>query len=349
MRHRMHINLEIAHEYVESLRGVFLADSISYDDFTAASKDARLAEVLAELDVQLVDADRLVFHLTACSTKLVTLGTFVRGAIMLNDAASKIDTLENQVNVNLARRKIDDLHRRQRRGKDEAVLHSQFGKMPLHVIKVSQTSIAGRLEQLCKNMTFSKERDRTTFTTTVHSVYRVMLSLSGGCGFVVAPQSGFVSVTDRNVDFQVVDRSDKFPAGYMTERLRDVPVHSKEFLEAMQEFTLHSDTDRWPDDHEASSLPKDGFTLVNGLSALRLKCAARMVGLPLPPFKWDNVGTRHLAALAACWAFRFSPSIVMVRSDGGKVHVLHAFDESHGITAWEIVFDDVDELSFKEA
>jgi len=135
------------------------------------------------------------------------------------------------------------------------------------------------------------------------------------------------------VDFQVVDRTDKFPNGYMTERLRDVPADSAAFLEAMQAFTLHSDNDRWPKGHEASDMPKDGFTLIDGNSGLRLKCAARMVGLPLPPYQWDNVGTRHLAALAACWAFRFGPSIVMVRSDSGKIHVLHAFDETHGLVA----------------
>ena len=168
---------------------------------------------------------------------------------------------------------------------------------------------------------------------TVLAIWTVIRSLVGGCGFVIAPHSGFLSASERDVDLQVVDRSDAFPDGYMTERLRDVPVDSVEFLEALQDFSSHSDTDRWPADHEASSLPKDGFTLVDGISGRRLKCAARMVGLPMPPYKWDNVGTRHLAALAACWAFRLGPSIVMVRSDSGHVHVLHAFDEKHGVVA----------------
>ena len=150
---------------------------------------------------------------------------------------------------------------------------------------------------------------------------------------MVAPVSGFLSANGRDVDFQVVDRSMAFPNGYMTERLKDAAVDSEEFLHALQEFVRHSDSDRWPEDHEASGLPKDGFTLVDGNCGRRLKGAARMVGLPMPPYQWENVGTRHLAALSACWAFRLGPSIIMVRSDSGKIHVLHAFDETHGLVA----------------
>lgn len=331
-RQKMHLQLEVADEHVASLQEVFLGDSITYDDFVQAVKDRRVVKVLKVLTVQPSDADRLVFHLTAGGTKQVALSTFVRGAIMLNDAASKMDTLETQVNVELAKKKINLSGRRHYLGRS-SVLHSLHEKIPLHVIPLAPHVVPKQLQELVKVMPFHREDDRATFTKTVLDIWAVLRSVSGGCGFIIAPQSGFLSAADRDVDFQVVDRTDKFPNGYMTERLRDVPADSAAFLEAMMEFTLHSDNDRWPKGHEASDMPKDGFTLIDGNSGLRLKCAARMVGLPLPPYQWDNVGTRHLAALAACWAFRFSPSIVMVRSDSGKIHVLHAFDESHGLVA----------------
>lgn len=129
----------------------------------------------------------------------------------------------------------------------------------------------------------------------------------------------------------MTDRSSVFPDGYLTQRLEDVHVSSKAFESIMREFSAHSDNDRWGAGHEADGLPKDGFVLLDSEGHC-LKGAARLAGLPTPPYRWDNVGTRHLAGLAACFAFRVEPSIVIVRSDSGKVHALHS-DMDCGIVA----------------
>merc|ERR1740117_1262487 len=120
----------------------------------------------------------------------------------------------------------------------------------------------------------------------------------------------------QNVDFQVVDNSAKYPDGYMTECLHPLHVSNEEFVKQMQDFTDHELdlNDRWPSDHEAAGLPKDGYLLLRESGRCKL-AAARLVGLPTPPYQWDRVGTRHLAALSACWALRRRAAMVIVRSD----------------------------------
>merc|ERR1712032_1368249 len=95
------------------------------------------------------------------------------------------------------------------------------------------------------------------------------------------------------------------------------------------DFTDHhlDENDRWPSGHEASGLPKDGFTIV-GANGKVLRGAVRLVGLPTPPYRWDSVGTRHLAALAVGWALCNKSAIVVVRSDSGKIHVLCPLHDS---------------------
>jgi len=107
--------------------------------------------------------------------------------------------------------------------------------------------------------------------------------------------------------------------GYMTSRLRGVHVSDERFSKAFQEFTQHSETDRWPSDYpdaDARNLPKDGAFLLDA-SGFRLKCAAKLLGLP-PPRSWHGVGTKHEAAAACAWAV--SGCIALVRSDGGSIH-----------------------------
>lgn len=336
-RHKMHLQLEMSDHYVERFEQLFATSAISYDDFVGALKDKRMLAILQQLSVQPADADRLVFHLTGGGDKNVLLSTLVRGAIMLNDTASKMDSLENLVNTDLARRKlVPQSVPNLGNITDAGTMGSMTDKQLLHVMRQNMRAVPNRLRALCDVMPFELKEERTTFLATVLSIWSVIISVDGGCGFVVAPNEVFLSAANRRIDFQVVDRSPKFPKGYMTQRLRNVRTDSDQFLEAMREFTQHSENDRWPEGHEASNLPKDGFTLVDGNSGRRLKCASRIVGLPTPPYQWDNVGTRHAAALAACWAFRSGPCVVMVRSDGGHIHVLHAFDEKHGIVAWKI-------------
>ena len=88
------------------------------------------------------------------------------------------------------------------------------------------------------------------------------------------------------------------------------------------EFSALSDTDAWPPNHEAGGLPKDGYTLLS-LKGVRVIAAARIQGLPVSPFKWGGVGTRHSAALNVCWVLRSFPTVVIVRSDRGDVHGLY--------------------------
>jgi len=109
--------------------------------------------------------------------------------------------------------------------------------------------------------------------------------------------------------------------GYMTKRLRGVHVGDPDFAAAFAEFTAHTDSDRWPDDHrdaDARGRPKDGAILLSK-NGYVLKCAVKLLGL-CPAAKWKNVGTKHEAALSCAWAV---PGVlVFVRSDSGSVHVV---------------------------
>jgi uncharacterized protein (TIGR00255 family) len=90
--------------------------------------------------------------------------------------------------------------------------------------------------------------------------------------------------------------------------------------EVVKDFSAHTETDKW-DSGPAIGLSKDGYILM-GLHGYSFKAAVRLAGMPTPPFSWDGVGTRHLAAMAACWILRRYPAVVIVRSDSGKVHTL---------------------------
>lgn len=109
--------------------------------------------------------------------------------------------------------------------------------------------------------------------------------------------------------------------GYMTRRLKDYHVSDQRFVAAFREFTAHSVSDRWPDDHHdeaARGQPKDGAILVS-ISGYCVKAAAKILGLR-PPRVWQFVGTKHEAALACAWHIR--NSLVLVRSEGSAVHCL---------------------------
>merc|ERR1719413_161276 len=106
----------------------------------------------------------------------------------------------------------------------------------------------------------------------------------------------------------------------MTTRLKGMHVRDSDYFDAVQESSAHTATDKW-ESGPAVGLSKDGYFLM-GLHGECLKCAVRLAGMPTPPFRWEGVGTRHLAALAACWCLRNFPAVVMVRSDSGSVHAL---------------------------
>jgi len=109
--------------------------------------------------------------------------------------------------------------------------------------------------------------------------------------------------------------------GYMTRLLRGVHVSDERFAGAFREYTLHSDSDRWPESHpdlEARGRPKDGAFLLSK-SGYRVKCAVKLLGMQ-PAATWANVGTKHEAATGCAWAVQ--GSYVFVRSDSGSVHLV---------------------------
>merc|ERR1712187_229325 len=138
----------------------------------------------------------------------------------------------------------------------------------------------------------------------------------------VAPRSAFEDLQRSSIDFQAVDKCDRWPRGYMTTRLRTVRSEDPAFMEVMQEFSEHTADDRWPAHHEARGLPKDGVAALVDVSGHCLKAAVRLTGLPTPTYRWDGVGTRHIACLSASCCLREYPSAVVVRSDSGRLHCL---------------------------
>merc|ERR1740121_456062 len=147
----------------------------------------------------------------------------------------------------------------------------------------------------------------------------------GGALIVVAAQDAYEEAFGEELQEDATDS--RRPAvttsdgGYMTQRLRGVPVGHPDFAKAFAEFTEHSDTDRWPlshPDEAARGQPKDGAFLIS-FSGYRTKCAAKVLGLR-PPMAWRGVGTKHEAALACAWAV--CGSVVLVRSDSGALHVI---------------------------
>lgn len=159
--------------------------------------------------------------------------------------------------------------------------------------------------------------------STANRIVDIVFAVDCGCGIAVSAKQNFAILQEtQHVDFQSLDKNERWPTGYMTQRLQGIHVGDPLFLNAMQEFTAHTNTDRWPaGHHEAGNLPKDGFVLLD-VNGYRIKCATRICGLPLPPLRWDGIGTRHMAALSLSWALQSSdfPSFVIVRSDSGIVH-----------------------------
>lgn len=139
----------------------------------------------------------------------------------------------------------------------------------------------------------------------------------GGCAFVVASNDGYGALKKARVDMQPVDRDEArgWSKGYMTERLEHIHVSDPSFRDAISEFTVHTDDDRWPQGHEACELPKDGFTALLSPNGYRKMCACRVVGCPMPAHRWEKVGTRHQTALCISYVMRRCISAVVVRSD----------------------------------
>jgi len=159
---------------------------------------------------------------------------------------------------------------------------------------------------------------------TVRRVCQAVYAAQGGCAFVLASEVDFKKLEEeKGVYYPPVDEDDRYPDGYMTQRLRNATVESDAFRKAIVEFTSRGEHDRWLAHEEASGLPKDGFFLVDWTGRL-YKCAVRIEGLPSTPLMWKKVGCRHMTAMQMCYASRDANGIVIVRSDTGDVHGLHS-------------------------
>ena len=107
---------------------------------------------------------------------------------------------------------------------------------------------------------------------TIRAVAALTFAAQGGCAFAVADKAAFKELQARpGVNFEVVDRSEKWADGYLTTRLRGVHVRDPRFREAVEEFTSsHLEVDDcWPPGHEAAGLPKDGFVALVDTSGAR--------------------------------------------------------------------------------
>jgi len=166
------------------------------------------------------------------------------------------------------------------------------------------------------------------FFKTVQQVAVAACQAHGSCAFVVAPKAALRSIQQHhNLTYEVADRDKRFPSGYMSQRLRNVRAKNPEFLQAVQDFSEEGYKDRWPEQHEAADLPKDGFFIIDDYGWC-LKAATRLVGLPKAPIKWECVGMRHTTAISCAWVLRCHLSAVVVRSHHGIMYGLTVQDNN---------------------
>lgn len=184
------------------------------------------------------------------------------------------------------------------------------------------------------------EQNLVKFRATVQEAADAIYSARGGCAIAIARVETLdATVLQHGIEFAPVDCRSGWEEGYMTSRIRGKHVASKEFVDALVEFSEHSDSDRWPDGHEAAGLPKDGFIVVDS-SGECLMAAVKIEGLPAAELAWAKHGMRHQTALALMELLRFRPAAVLVRSDGGGLHGLAACDgEVEAVSAHISVID----------
>mmetsp|Transcript_122479 Transcript_122479/g.305859 ORF Transcript_122479/g.305859 Transcript_122479/m.305859 type:complete len:588 (-) Transcript_122479:30-1793(-) len=165
-----------------------------------------------------------------------------------------------------------------------------------------------------------------TLLTTLALLYE---SAAGGALVCIADAEAFKQVfgDDQLNASRACPALKSSDGGYMTDRLRGIHVSDACFAAAFRDFTRHSDDDRWPEDHvdaRARGRPKDGAILLSK-SGYTMKCAVKLLGLS-PAAAWNNVGTKHEAAMSCAWAVL--GSFVFVRSDSGSLHLLLRLGQS---------------------
>lgn len=153
----------------------------------------------------------------------------------------------------------------------------------------------------------------------------------GGALICIAPSNTYKSVfgTSASNDPSYIDAGgrvygegpsiEESDDGYMTRLLRGMHASDRRFLDAFAEFSAHTGDGRWPLDHPdvaARGRPKDGALLL-ATSGHRLKCAAKLLGLP--PLQLRDATLQALEpGLAFAW--KVVDACVLVRpSDNGTI------------------------------
>lgn len=317
--------LSLVDAYVAKFHSVFGEHvySITFEDFCTVLEagNPTILDLIAELGVTPNDVEQVLFSLSRQATVDVHFDKLTVACIKMKDPATRADLLQLTDTV-----EVVQTHLAEERDSAVFIGHnatlSSSTSMPLEVSRVTEADFIRKLTNSHLTSRLQTAEDQQQFRRTVTELVKITSDLDGGCGFVVSPLAALMAIQRDRVDFQVTDKRNDFPKGYMTQRLEDVDVADPLFHEAIRDFSAHSHNDRWPDDHEAHGLPKDGYMLLTHRGN-RVKCAAKIVGLPTSPYRWDGVGTRHTTALGLCWALRFFPAVILVKSDGGQVHGLH--------------------------
>jgi len=316
--------LQNVDKYVNMLRGIFghHVDSVTFDDFCSVlgQEDERLLAYISALGVGSADVEQLLYSLSRQASVDVDFEALTLGCINMVDAATKVDLLKLADMVEVVQARLES--QTFAGGSTSSLLKSCRTTHTLQIVRVSIAQFEKALTSTAIVGGMLDEAERNQFKSTVLAAIKTICHCAGGCGIVVSLRAAFTAIQRQRVDFQVTDKNVKFPKGYMTERLNGVHVNDEEFKKAIVEFSEHTLKDRWPDDHPAAGLPKDGFTLLSHRGR-RLKGAVKLVGLPMSPYNWDAVGMRHTTALGVCWALRLFPAVVLVRSDGGTLHGLY--------------------------
>lgn len=316
-------------QYVDKVEQILGCKTMDYPDFYMhLNDDMKLVRfITGTLRMSVHDAEYLFYTLAASGTEEVDIETFVLGCIEMRTQVAKIDIMRLKSNFDAA---LEEHAEQQNMTNHQLSLSSRgflsgmasIAVTELQIQKVTADQILRYLEALFCRVAHPQEQKE--FRSTALALISLVRQAQGGCGFCLTTPKGYGSLRGRKIDFQVVDRDARFPDGYMTARLRGKHIAEEGFVAAVRDFTNHhaADQDRWPRGHEAAGLPMDGYITLSS-AGFSLKAAVRVGGLPTPPLKWDNVGTRHMAGLALTWVLRLYPALVIVRSDSGSIHFLY--------------------------
>eukprot|EP00415_Alexandrium_ostenfeldii_P003880 UN3880 len=219
------------HKYVDMLKDVFGGSEwVTLSQYHAQESNSEVRAFLILLRIERSQARRLFQVLSAHGSHAVELTGFVIGCINMKRAVNPLDLMEMEM---MSSGFIEEQTHAVMACLDRSgTLRSLPNKMNIRdlVTRVTPDVFAQSLVELARvaarDFHFDEQGSSIEqFADTVQRVAELALATEGGCGFVVAPGEAFRWLQEvHTVDFQVVDRSEAFPGGYMTERLREVHV-----------------------------------------------------------------------------------------------------------------------------